>query len=451
MTYPTDTIAAPATATGKAGVGIIRISGPQAKAIAKTITGLTFKPRHAHFCEFLDQNQQAIDHGLALYFPGPDSFTGEDVVELQGHGGAVLSQILMDRISALGVRWAQPGEFSQRAFLNDKIDLIQAEAIADLIESGSKAAARNAYKSLSGEFSQHVNNLVEALISLRINVESAIDFPEEEIDFLADSSILVDLENTQQQLALLLKKSQQGKALQDGIKLVIAGEPNAGKSSLLNALSETDSAIVTHIAGTTRDVLREKIIVDNLPVFLVDTAGIRQSDDPVESQGIKRAWTEIKLADHILLVIDGSQQDQSASKAMLAELANHQIKNSDITIVANKTDKAEFTSSSNQHAEQIEISAITGAGISELKRRIKQVAGLGQGEGEFSARQRHVSALQQALSILDTASMQMQQHCAGELLAEDLRLAQQKLNEITGEFSSDDLLGRIFSSFCIGK
>ncbi|WNO09127.1 tRNA uridine-5-carboxymethylaminomethyl(34) synthesis GTPase MnmE [Teredinibacter sp. KSP-S5-2] len=450
-----DTIAAVATAPGRGGVGIIRVSGGNALIIAEEILGFTPEPRYAHYSPFFDSQNEPIDQGIAIFFPNPHSFTGEDVFELQGHGGPVILDLLLQRIVALGARLARPGEFSERAFLNDKLDLTQAEAIADLINASSEQAAKQALNSLKGEFSAKIDQLQQQLIELRMYVESAIDFPEEEIDFLSDGVVSGRLANAIQQLDATLHQAQQGVLMREGMKVVIAGRPNAGKSSLLNALAEKDIAIVTDIAGTTRDVLREHIHIDGMPLHIVDTAGLRDSPDHVEQIGIERAWQEISEADRILLMIDSTDPDQTDVKAHWPEFFS----NSDsglkqkLTVIFNKVDQTQPRFDDiEQRLQHIEISAKTGTGLDQLKQHLKQVMGFeGTTEGGFSARRRHIDALQQAKEFLLAGEQQLQAFAAGELLAEDLRMAQECLSVITGTYTADDLLGEIFSSFCIGK
>lgn len=460
MSLDGDTIAAIATAPGRGGIGIIRLSGGQALSIGTQLTNQSLKPRTAAFCTFIGRDKDALDTGLCLYFPGPNSFTGEDVVELQGHGGPVILDMLLRACFELGARQARPGEFSERAYLNDKIDLAQAEAIADLIDSTTEQAARNASRSLQGEFSRKVNDLVTLVTRLRVYVEAAIDFPEEEIDFIADGQVKEQLQGIIEQLAAVMSQAKQGSLVQEGMKLVIAGKPNAGKSSLLNALSGHNSAIVTPIEGTTRDVLREHIQIDGMPLHIVDTAGLRDSVDEVEQEGIRRAWLEIESADHILLVVDGidSNISQYQASTLWAELApeSHQknSKNIPITVIQNKCDlsgQAPAINSSDLESV-IQLSAKTGAGLALLKEHLKNAMGYTQGiEGSFSARRRHLQALEAASEFLDTGQQQLLNAGAGELLAEDLRQCQNSLGEITGAVSSDQLLGEIFSNFCIGK
>ncbi len=448
------TIAALATAPGRGGVGIIRLSGPRSLNIAEHIIKQTPKPRFAHYLPFYSQNEQIIDSGIVLYFPGPNSFTGEDVVELQGHGGPVVMDMLLQEVFALGAEPAKPGEFSERAFLNDKLDLAQAEAIADLIEASSEQAARSALRSLQGEFSQLIHEQVEALIQLRIYVEAAIDFPEEEIDFLSDGKVEKDTQNILTDLNAILKKAQQGSLIREGMTVAIAGQPNAGKSSLLNALSGKESAIVTDIAGTTRDVLKEEINIDGMPLHIIDTAGLRESDCEVEKIGIKRAWDVIENADQILMVVDESCIDDPQQQIVNEQLMAQFPESIDITIIHNKIDLADKIPSINhsEHQTEIYLSAKQNAGIELLKDHLKQCMGYqSTGEGTFMARRRHLEAIQKAIHNVENGLQQLQEYSAGELLAEELRLAQNALSEITGEFTSDDLLGRIFTSFCIGK
>ncbi len=448
------TIAALATAPGRGGVGIIRLSGPRSLNIAEHIIKQTPKPRFAHYLPFYSQNEQIIDSGIVLYFPGPNSFTGEDVVELQGHGGPVVMDMLLQEVFALGAEPAKPGEFSERAFLNDKLDLAQAEAIADLIEASSEQAARSALRSLQGEFSQLIHEQVEALIQLRIYVEAAIDFPEEEIDFLSDGKVEKDTQNILTDLNAILKKAQQGSLIREGMTVAIAGQPNAGKSSLLNALSGKESAIVTDIAGTTRDVLKEEINIDGMPLHIIDTAGLRESDCEVEKIGIKRAWDVIENADQILMVVDESCIDDPQQQIVNEQLMAQFPESIDITIIHNKIDLEDKIPSINhsEHQTEIYLSAKQNAGIELLKDHLKQCMGYqSTGEGTFMARRRHLEAIQKAIHNVENGLQQLQEYSAGELLAEELRLAQNALSEITGEFTSDDLLGRIFTSFCIGK
>ncbi len=447
MDYIKDTIAAIATPPGRGGVGIVRVSGADVIDIATSLLGKIPEPRKAVLHHFKDKDKKSIDHGLVLYFPGPNSFTGEDVLELQGHGGAVVMDMLLARVCELGARIAKPGEFSERAFFNDKIDLAQAEAIADLIDSGTEAAARAAMRSLDGEFSQQIHALVEAVIELRIYVEAAIDFPEEEIDFLADRQVTDRLQDIERRFSSLLNNARQGRLLREGMTLVIAGQPNAGKSSLLNALAGRESAIVTEIAGTTRDVLREHIEIDGMPLHVIDTAGLRDTDDVVEREGVRRAWREIERADRLLLVIDDQQgftaEDQAILDRLPAQLPH--------TLIYNKIDQTGRPAES-ENENVIALSARTQQGLEALTAHLKQVMGFDdQLQDGFIARRRHIDALQRAFEHVRSGKTQLEQSRAGELLAEELHLAQQDLNEITGVFTNDDLLTRIFSSFCIGK
>lgn len=437
-----DTIAAIATPPGKGGVGVIRISGDKAKAIGEKITGKTLQPRYATYALFKNKHNETIDSGIALFFAGPNSFTGEDVVELQGHGGPVILDLVLKTVIVEGARQARAGEFSERAFLNDKIDLAQAEAIADLIDSSTEQAAKGAMRSLHGEFSNKVNGLLKELIYLRMYVEAAIDFPDEEIDFLADHKIRNSIEALQQSLAETIKQAGQGAILRNGLRLVIAGKPNAGKSSLLNLLAGQESAIVTNIAGTTRDTVTETIDMDGLPVHIIDTAGLRDSDDTVEKIGIKRAYKAIKEADHVLLMVD-------ANESHVVDFKNYPELNPDaVTVLFNKIDLLETLPVLNG----VPLSTKTGEGITELKTTIKRVAGFAlDNETVFTARRRHITALTLAREAVERGLNQLKTYNAGELLADELLQAQDSLNEITGEFSADDLLGEIFSGFCIGK
>ncbi len=443
-----DTIAAIATPPGRGGVGIIRISGPLALMIARQITAMeTFPARSVTYCSFYASNNELIDKGLLLYFKGPHSFTGEDVVELQGHGAPVVLDRLLGECVLSGARLARPGEFSERAFLNDKIDLTQAEAIADLIQASSQTAARMAMRSLQGDFSNKINALCEQLIKLRLFVEAAIDFPEEEIDFLNDGKIETLLNTLLSELALVRASATQGAMLREGLSVVIAGRPNAGKSTLINCLAGRDVAIVTDVAGTTRDVMREHVLLDDIPMHLIDTAGLRHSDDRVEQEGIKRAWQEVRRADCVLLVIDTTHDDRLSplSDEIRAVLPD----DVPIIYVFNKIDTQGMPAKSERDA--VYLSAKSGQGLPLLRAKIKEVVGYQPVEGQFLARRRHLQALDEATNLLTHGQYQLATHRAGELLAEDLRLAHQSLGEITGEFSSDDLLGKIFSSFCIGK
>lgn len=450
-----DTIIAQATPPGRGGVGILRISGPAACTVAQVVLGKIPKPRYADYLPFHDQDGSTLDQGIALYFPGPHSFTGEDVLELQGHGGPVILDLLLKRILTLpAVRIARPGEFSERAFLNDKLDLAQAEAIADLIDATSVQAARSAMNSLQGVFSTRVHQLVEALTHLRIYVEAAIDFPDEEIDFLSDGKIENLLNGVMADLAQVRAEAQQGSLLREGMKVVIAGRPNAGKSSLLNALAGREAAIVTDIAGTTRDVLREHIHIDGMPLHIIDTAGLREAKDEVERIGIERAWSEIQQADRILLMVDSTTTDEVDPSHIWPEFIARLPASMSLTLIRNKADITGETLGLSEVGgySLIRLSALTQQGVDVLREHLKQSMGFNQHtEGGFLARRRHLQALEQAADHLVQGKEQLVSAYAGELLAEELRQAQQVLSEITGEFSSDDLLGRIFSSFCIGK
>ena len=455
----TETIAAQATAPGRGGVGIIRISGPEASNVAKAILGKVPEVRKAEYLPFFDSKQQILDQGIALFFKAPNSFTGEDILELQGHGGPVLLDMILKEIIALPkIRMAKPGEFSEQAFLNDKLDLTQAEAIADLINSNSEQAARCALHSLQGDFSKLIKQLVEDVIHLRMYVEAAIDFPEEEIDFLADEKVVNNLKKIILQVEKVQSQAKQGSIIREGMRVVIAGRPNAGKSSLLNALSGKESAIVTDIEGTTRDVLSEQIHLDGMPLHIIDTAGLRESKDKVEQIGIERAWQEIKQADRVLLMVDSSctktENITDDLQAFWPEFFQLLPQNMGVTIVRNKADiSGEKTGLTEQDGKPIiTLSTKTQEGIKELTEHLKTIMGYqGSIEGGFMARRRHLVALENGYQHLTSGLYQLESYAAGEILAEELRLCQQELNEITGEFTSDDLLGQIFSSFCIGK
>ncbi len=453
--YQNDTIVAQATAPGRGGVGILRVSGPHCEAVAQAVLGKVPRLRYAEYLPFLDEQGQVLDQGIALLFKGPNSFTGEDVLELQGHGGPVVLDMLLRRILLLpGIRTARPGEFSERAFLNDKLDLAQAEAIADLIEATSEQAARSALHSLQGDFSRRINELVEELIRLRIYVEAAIDFPEEEIDFLSDGKVAGDLYAVIDRLAQVQQEARQGALLREGMKVVIAGRPNAGKSSLLNALAGRESAIVTEIAGTTRDVLREHIHIDGMPLHIIDTAGLRHTEDAVEKIGIERAWAEIAQADRVLFLVDGTTTQAVDPRQIWPEFVERLPGHIGMTLVRNKADLTgePLATSEEQGHPVYRISAKTGLGLDALRQHLKACMGYqGSVEGGFMARRRHLEAINHADEHLQLAREQLEVYAAGELVAEELRLAQEFLSEITGQFTSDDLLGRIFSSFCIGK
>ncbi len=447
-----DTICAVATPPGVGGIGVVRLSGPASAAIATSMCGVLPQPRHATFVSFRDKSGQIIDQGLLLYFKAPASFTGEDVIEMQAHGGTQVMNMLMRRALELGSRTARPGEFSERAFLNDKLDLTQAEAIADLIESASEAAARAAQRSLSGEFSRQIAALQQQLTSLRVYVEAGIDFPDEEIDFLADREAHQRLDSAIGSLRTLLAATRQGQILRDGISMAIIGRPNAGKSSLLNALSGQDRAIVTEIPGTTRDLLRESIEMDGIPVHLVDTAGIRDTQDPIEAEGVRRARGALAAADLVLLVVD-QVADIEEQLALMEELPDQNrlivVFNKQDLQLADWDDDALLASVS---GNSISISAKTGIGLQKLRSMVRaQVGATEQADGLFSARQRHVDALRRAAVHLEQGQQRLQLDSAAEILAEELRLAQKALSEITGDVLPDDLLGAIFANFCIGK
>ncbi|WP_394222145.1 tRNA uridine-5-carboxymethylaminomethyl(34) synthesis GTPase MnmE [Alteromonas gracilis] len=459
LTLSTDTITAQATAPGRGGVGIVRVSGPNAKAIAEALVPSALTPRLATYTPFVDANQSVIDQGIALFFKGPNSFTGEDVLELQGHGGQVVMDMLIDAVLATGhARLANPGEFSEQAFLNDKLDLAQAEAIADLIDASSKQAAKSALRSLQGEFSTQIQTLSDQIVHLRMYVEAAIDFPEEEIDFLSDGKVSGDLSAIMQSLTKVREQAKQGTLLREGMQVVIAGRPNAGKSSLLNALAGRDSAIVTDIAGTTRDVLKEHIHIDGMPVHIIDTAGLRESPDKVEQIGIERAWQAINEADHVLFVVDSTTTTVIDPYEIWPEFMARLPEGIPVTVVRNKADLSTLdigqSTVATEHGDisVINLSAKEGHGVDTLKAHLAKTMGFDTTtEGQFIARRRHIDALDQAYSYVSTGEQQLHDAMAGELLAEELRLAHQALCEITGEFTSDDLLGKIFSSFCIGK
>ncbi|MDJ0700319.1 MAG: tRNA uridine-5-carboxymethylaminomethyl(34) synthesis GTPase MnmE [Woeseiaceae bacterium] len=440
-----DTIAAAATPPGTGGVAVVRISGPLVESIARAMLGSLPEPRVATFRTFRGIGGERLDNGLALYFPAPASFTGESVLELQGHGGAMVTAGVIDAALALGARRAEPGEFSKRAYLNGKLDLVQAEAIADLIGSGTAQAARAALRSLSGAFSRVIDALSEQLVRLRMHVEAAIDFPEEEIDFLSDEALLTRLDECAQAFDELEKVANSGRVLRDGYRVVIVGRPNAGKSSLLNLLSGEDSAIVTEIAGTTRDVLRERIDIDGLAVELVDTAGIRENPGRIEAEGIRRARRALADADAVLWIQDASDDQPSGPDEELPDGVP-------VLVIRNKIDLTGADAGPGEDGLTINLSAKTGLGVDALRRRLRELAGYEDlGEGAFTARRRHIEALDIAHAHFLAGKQALEDTRAGELLAEELRLSQQALGEITGAVSSDELLGRIFSEFCIGK
>lgn len=446
-----DTIVAAATPPGHGGVGIVRVSGPKAPEIAATLLGELPEPRRATLARFLDAGQNAIDAGIALFFPAPHSYTGEHVLELQGHGGPVVIEAVIERALELGARRALPGEFTQRAFLNDKLDLAQAESIADLIDAGSREAARAAMRSLQGEFSVMVQGLTEAVIELRTYVEAAIDFPEEEIDFLADRQLEEKLHAVRDHLDAVEQSARQGRLLREGMTVVIAGRPNAGKSSLLNRLAGYDAAIVTPVPGTTRDVLRERIDIEGMPLHVLDTAGLRDSCDEIELEGIRRAEAEIARADRVLFVIDTAEDPQAVA---FAEEGKRLPAAVPVTLIFNKCDIAVGipVSDTVSGPPRIRLSALSGEGLDVLRAHLKDCMGFRTAEaGTISARRRHLDALARARAHVEEGARQLSERRAGELVAEELRSAQQALGEITGEFTSEDLLGRIFSSFCVGK
>jgi tRNA modification GTPase len=449
-----DTIAAIATAPGRGGVGVIRISGSNLLPFAFALSGKTPKPRYATLADFRAVDGSAIDSGLLLYFPDPHSFTGEDVLELQGHGGPVVMQMLLARCLDLGARLAEPGEFSRRAFLNGKLDLAQAEAVADLIDASTASAARSAVRSLQGEFSKAIHGLTDELINLRMLVEATLDFPEEDIDFLKAADAFGRLERLQLKLAEIFDRAGQGKLLQSGLHVVLAGQPNVGKSSLLNRLTGDDLAIVTPIAGTTRDALRSTIQVEGIPLHIIDTAGLRATDDVVEKIGIERSWQEIERADVVLLLVDARSGIGEADREILSRLPEHLQR---ITVynkidLAGRTPERHDEHDAHGDAVAISLSAKANQGIELLRNELLRIAGWHQTEDVFIARERHLRALASAQERIAAARAVVEGRLpALELFAEELRLAQQALGEITGEFTADDLLGVIFSRFCIGK
>lgn len=446
--YP---IVAIATAPGRGGIGIIRISGPQLGPLSFALLGQVLTPRHAHYCVFRDSDGQLIDQGIALFFTAPHSYTGEDVLELQGHGGPAVMQSLLKQClrtgESFGLRMADPGEFTLRAFLNDKIDLAQAEAIADLIDASSETAARAAMSSFSGKFSKQVNALSESIIQLRMLVEATLDFPEEEIEFLEKYHAYERLKVIQEQLRKILEQSRQGLVLREGLHVVLAGEPNVGKSSLLNALTGEDLAIVTDIAGTTRDKVSQLIHIQGVPITIVDTAGLRETSDKIESIGIERSWDEISRADVVINLKDASNQDLVLDE----KITLHRSQKSILLTVFNKSDLLSPVPESNENF--IYLSAKTGQGLDHLSERLLQIAGWQPGqESPWLARQRHIDALESASKHIEMALLHAQQNDRVlDLFAEELRLAHDQLSSITGQFTPDDLLGQIFSRFCIGK
>ncbi len=446
-----DTIVAPATPPGRGGIGIVRVSGPKVPEIAAVLLGDLPPARMARFARFLDAGGEPIDAGLALFFPGPHSYTGEHVLELHGHGGPAVLEAVVARVLELGARRAQAGEFTLRAFLNDKVDLAQAEAIADLIDAGSREAARAAMRSLQGEFSAMVHGLTEAVIEMRAHVEAAIDFPEEEIDFLADRQLQERFHALADHFEAIEQSARQGALLREGMTVVLAGRPNAGKSSLLNRLAGYEAAIVTPIPGTTRDIVRERIDIDGMPLHVLDTAGLRDGADVVEAEGIRRAHEQMRRADRVLFVIDLVDDPLAAAYTQEKERLPREVP---VTLVLNKSDLAAGIPLADTITgpPRIAVSALTGSGLDRLRQHLKDCMGFKTLEGgTVSARHRHLEALRRARRHVTAAEQRLHESRAGELVAEDLRGAQQALNEITGEFTSDDLLGRIFGSFCIGK
>ena len=467
----TDTIAALATASGKSGVCVVRVSGPLAKTIATTLLGYEPKARYAHYGDFTAADGQLLDQGIGLFFSGPASFTGEDVFEIQGHGGTSVQNLLLARALELGARLARPGEFTERAFLNDKIDLVQAEAIADLIDASSTEAAQSALRTLSGEFSKLVHLLVDELTKTRVNIEAAIDFSDEDIDVITDTKVHESLDLLTRQLETALQQANQGSLLKEGMQVVIAGKPNAGKSSLLNALSGHDTAIVTDIAGTTRDLLSESLQIDGMPIHITDTAGLRESEDVVEQEGVRRASEAMKACDRIILVIDAAERQAGLELCLedIPSLLREQTELLSKTLVvwnkADLIDRSSFGSllcalpselneqkSNKNPVESVVVSAKQLKGLEALRGALKQAIGFNASvEGAFVARERHLIALRCAANLVVSAKQALIDQQPFELAAEDLRIAQQELGSITGEVSSDDLLGEIFSNFCVGK
>jgi len=448
-----DTIAAIASAPGRGAVGVIRVSGPGVPQIAESIVGNLPAPRIAQFAQFLGLDGAPLDRGLALYFPAPASYTGEHVLELQGHGGVLVLDSLLKRLLELGCRMARPGEFSERAFLNGKIDIAQAEAIADLIDAGSVEAARAAVRSMQGEFSAHIHELQAQITELRTLVEAAIDFPDEELDFVPGSELGRRIAQIFMSFDAITAAARQGALLREGLNVVIAGKPNAGKSSLLNKLVGDEIAIVTDQPGTTRDVLRQQVHLDGLPLNLIDTAGLRRTADVVEAEGVRRAHAELKRADRVLYLLDATQLGESSASDLAVEL--HELpRGVPVTLIYNKIDLSGAQASVDESRDppQVFLSVRTGAGLDLLRSHLKSRAGYRSGDsGALSARRRHLDALERARACVAQAAQTLAETRAFELFAEELRLAQLALGEITGEFSSDDLLGEIFGSFCIGK
>ena len=447
MTHKVETICALASALGQSSIGIARVSGPLAKPVSEKILQRELKSRYAYYGAFYDNDNNVIDKGVAIFFPGPSSYTGEDVVEFQGHGGVSVLRKVLETIIASDIRLAEPGEFTKRAFLNGKMDLVQAEAVQDLIQSNSEESALSAVRSLTGEFSEKINQILSELISLRVFVEATIDFSDEEIDYLESHEVSNKLHLLKESLLNILETANQGAILRDGIHVAIAGKPNAGKSSLLNSLTKQSSAIVTDIAGTTRDVLKETIHVDGMPIHIIDTAGLHNSDNAIEQEGIRRAHNEINNADVVLLVYDSTD-----SKVDLSILPDS-VKNKPTILVRNKIDLVNQKPlvQKNNNLLEIAISAKNREGIDSVRAALSDFAGLNSSiEGVFLARKRHIDAIKETLNFINNGINQLNEG-SSELVAEDLRQAGIKLGQITGEFSSDDLLGKIFSSFCIGK
>lgn len=446
-TSPTDTIAAIATASGAGGIGVVRVSGALSRTIASEILGCCPAPRHAAYLDFKQANGDLIDRGIAIFYPNPHSYTGEDVLELQAHGGTALMQILLARCISLGARQAEPGEFTRRAYLNDKMDLAQAEAVADVINAATAEAAKSAVRSLSGEFSQRINTLLLKLIDLRMYVEACLDFPEEEIDFITQGRVGEKLAIIIAELNFVFAKAKQGSLLREGINVVLVGQPNVGKSSLMNQLAGEEVAIVTAIAGTTRDTIKNAIQINGVPLHVIDTAGLRETDDEVEKFGIARTWASLETANIALLLVDAAHGITEAEKSILERLPQEIRK----IWVHNKIDVTQEAAQVEEkdQATHIYISAKTGLGVDLLKAQLLKLAGYqNNSEGVFMARARHLQALTEVETHLNSAQIQIN---SAELVAEELRLAQESLSSITGEFTPDDLLGEIFSKFCIGK
>ncbi|MDX2424978.1 MAG: tRNA uridine-5-carboxymethylaminomethyl(34) synthesis GTPase MnmE [Cycloclasticus sp.] len=450
MTKAIDTIAAIATASGRGGIGVIRVSGPATTDICQALVAEQLEPRKAYYKSFKDDDNSTIDSGLALFFKAPASYTGEDTLELQGHGGPVVLDMLLKRVVSLGARLARAGEFTERAFLNNKMDLAQAEAVADVIDAGTEQAVRSAQRSLHGEFSEQIQLLQNKITNIRLYVESAIDFSDEDIDFLASDELSKKREDLKQQFVRIQHVAKQGSLLRDGMTVVLAGSPNAGKSSLLNALTQKDSAIVTDVAGTTRDTLKEHIQIDGMPLHIIDTAGLRETTDIVEQEGVKRARSAIQSADRVLLVVDDRERGKASTKERLESIP----KSIPVTVIYNKVDLTGATPGLVLESKDpvINLSIKSGEGLEDLRQHLKQCMGFHSGEeGVFMARRRHLEALKKAERLYIEGIEQFAEHQAGELFAEDLRQAQNALSEITGTVTVDDLLGEIFSSFCIGK